>query len=282
MLCPRCQQPSDPGAAYCGNCGFQLVSGETPSQNPPAASQADINTLPPTRNSSGKAITSFVLAVVSIPACLVPVLGLILSVLAFVFGTLSVHSVRRRFALAGMTIAVVATLGSLYLWVHTAEELVRQHDVTHPPDSAAPLAGLQTIVTPCYTTKIPATMTVTHSTGSCTFLGSAAGGLEQEEVKVMQVPGLTLANLATAAKSDSVNVVHATPGGVITKQQSATFAHSQAYEIEIKSSDGSAGKLSYVYDATAQGNLVIVLHTHSNSNGKDYDLKQIESHWSWL
>ncbi|HWT55517.1 MAG TPA: DUF4190 domain-containing protein [Candidatus Microsaccharimonas sp.] len=228
-----------------------------------------------------KAIASLVLAVLGIPACLIPIVGLVFGVLALVFGTLSFRSSRKKFAVVGIALGVVVVLGSLYLWMRNAQELVNggsTNQITH--QSARVSGSLQTIHTPCYTTKIPAAMKVTRSAGSCTFLGTTTGSAEQEEVKVIQVPGLTLANLATAARADVSNVVGTIPGGSITKQQSATFAHSQAYEISIKSTDGSAGTMSYVYDATSQGNLVIVLHTQAS--GTDYGLNLIESHWSWL
>ncbi|MGH7240834.1 MAG: hypothetical protein ACREGB_00890 [Candidatus Saccharimonadales bacterium] len=282
MQCPKCQQSTDPGAAYCGNCGYKL----DPAQPLPAlagtGSDGPAGYPVYVRHDHGnKAIASLVLAVLGIPACLIPVVGLVFGVLALVFGTLSFRSSRKKFAVVGIVLGAVVVLGSLYLWMRNAQVLVNGHNTNQSTHvSAVDESSLQTVSTPCYETKIPIAMKVTHSANSCTFLGTTTGGAEQEEVKVLQVPGLTLANLTTAARADVTNVVGSIPGGSIAKQQSATFAHSQAYEVDITSTDGSTGTISYVYDATAQGNLVIVLHTQAS--GANYDLSTIESHWSWL
>jgi outer membrane lipoprotein SlyB len=219
--------------------------------------------------------------VLGLPACLVPIVGIVFGILAIVFGTLSIHSKRKIFAIIGISLAVLVLLASLFLWVMNAQELASEHS-SGKTLSTANSGKLQVISTPCYTTKIPAEMHVTHTAGSCTFLGATSGSSEQEEVKVIQVPGLSQATLATAAKADAANVVGAIPGGSIGNQGSATFAGSHAYQIEIKSTDGSAGLISYVYDTTAQGNLVIVLHTQAHASTSNYDLSLIESNWAWL
>ena len=346
MLCPRCQRTVDPGAAFCGNCGFQLMQPQTqplvapetrqpvtqeytpppeavtpqvapvplPPPQPfqpiqpiqtavppvptpqPEVPQAPFQptypgglpplqpspnyAAPPVHDHSGKAIASFVLGVLGLPASLIPIVGIVFGVLAIVFGTLSIHSAKRVFAIVGMSFAVLVLLASTFFWVHTAQELVKQHKNGFPTSSDN--GSLQSVTTPCYSTKVPAAMKITQTSGSCTFLASNAGTGEQEEVKVMQVPQLTLANLPTAAKADAANVVGSIPGGSIAGQHASTFVESQAYEVRIKSTDGSAGTISYVYNTTAQGNLVIVLHTQARASDNNYDLSSIEANWAWL
>jgi hypothetical protein len=292
MECPNCQQTVDPGAAFCGACGFKLDASEAPQQAiPEVTAEPESNQTGPIApagypvyvhpDHSGKAITSLVLGVLAIPGCLIPIVGLTFGVVAFIFGTLSYRSVRRKLAIIGMVLAVVAILGSLFLWVRNSQELVRQHNSGETVGATSNDSQLRAMKTPCYNTKLPGDMTITQSSGSCTFLATRNHGTEQEEVKVIQVPSLSMANLQTAAQADAKNVVGAVPGGSITKQGSATFAGSQAYEIEIASTDGSAGTISYIYDSTAQGNLVIVLRTQAYK-GASHDLGDIESNWAWL
>lgn len=312
MLCSRCQHPLDEGAAFCGNCGLritpepsqipqavappvspvgsavnqpaQVLSPLAPPQLDAAVASQPLNsyTNPPVPDHSGKAITSFVLAVLGLPACLVPIVGIVFGVLAIVFGTLSIRSARKIFAIIGMSLAVVVLLASLFLWVRNAQELSKEHQTGTSFGTSSANGKLQSITSPCYTTKIPAGMKVTQTAGSCTFLGVNSASGEQEEVKVLQIPALTASNLSTAAKADAANVIGAIPGGSIGKEGTATFASSKAYQIEIKSTDGSAGTISYVYDTTVQGNLVIVLHTQARASGDNYGLSSIESNWSWL
>lgn len=297
MQCPQCQQTVEPGASFCANCGFKLASSTAvpiaaaaPAPVPPVPGQnfqpayAVVPDYPALAASdhSGKAIASFVLGVLGLPACVIPILGIVFGVLAIIFGTLAVHSARKVFAIIGMSLATIVLLASIFLWVHNTQEYLAKNSTADSLPHSASAGDLQSIDTPCYNTKVPKEMRITHTGESCTFLGVTKGGIEQEEVKVLQVPGLTEANLSSAAKADAANVIGSIPGGSIGDQRSATFAGSQAYQIEILSTDGSAGTISYVYNTTAQGNLVIVLHTQAHAVPGNYDLKLIESNWSWL
>jgi hypothetical protein len=170
----------------------------------------------------------------------------------------------------------------LFLWVRNTQEIMNRQRDGGSLSSAVESGPQQAITTPCYTTKVPASLKITMSEDSCTFLAADSRTGEQQEVKVIQVPGLSTANLQTAATADAKNVVGAIPGGSITRQASATFSGSQAYEVEIQATDGSAGTISYVYDQTVQGNLVIVLHTQAKADGDNYDLSSIEADWAWL
>jgi hypothetical protein len=269
---------------------FQAAPPPAPIVTPPAYQQplqAASPMMPPqlpvaTADHSGKAVASLVLGVLGLPATLIPVAGLVFGILAIIFGTLSIHSKRKMFAIIGMSLAVVVLLISIFFWVRNTQHFLQNHKNGGSVVSSNDNRQLQAITTPCYTTKVPAELKITMTEGSCTFLASNAQNGEQEEVKILQVPGLTLANLASAAKADAANVVNSIPGGSIAGQRSATFAESQAYEIEIRATDGSAGLISYVYDTTAQGNLAIILHTQARASGTNYDLSSIEANWSWL
>ncbi len=343
MQCPQCQQTVDPGAMFCGNCGFQLAaaannpgqtSGTPLSLSPAAPQPAQLSGQPapsvaplpeitpvdpgqvappapqpvfqqpalpanpvqqlvgppspsygglqtPTDH-SGKAIASFVLSILGLPGSLIPIVGIIFAILAIVFGTMSLHSARKVFAKIGIGIGIFVLLVSVFFWVNYTQDILKEKQNGTSGTSSSDSRLQQAVTTPCYTTKVPAAMKITQTEGSCTFLAVSANSGEQQQVKVLQVPELTAANLATAATADAQNVVGAIPGGSITKQSAATFAGSPAYEIEVKATDGSAGTISYVYDTTTQGNLVIVLHTQAKAATNNYDLSAIESNWAWL
>lgn len=320
MLCARCQRTVDPGAIFCGNCGLRLQvadsteastleSSDTRSyqtsanpgvtaltkptmddshQSTPGASDTAMTSntqtdaWQPPLDHSGKAIASFILGVLGLPATLIPIVGIVFGVLAIVFGTLSIRSSRKVFAIIGMSLAVIVLLVSIFLWVRNTQELVSQRRSGTAVGTSEVNRKLQAVATPCFTTKIPADLAITRTDDSCTFLATNAQTGEQEQVKVLQVPQLTLASLATAAKGDADNVVSTIPGGSIVGQRTTTFSGSQAYEFVIKATDGSAGTISYVYNTSAQGNLVIVLHTQARANEDNFGLTLIESNWSWL
>lgn len=238
--------------------------------------------LPAQSDHSGKAIASFVLSILGLPATLIPIVGVIFAILAIVFGSISLHSTRKVFAKIGIGIGIFVLLVSVFFWVKATQMLLEEKRTGTAGTSSLDSKELQTISTPCYTTKVPAYLKLTKAEGSCTFQAINSEIGEQLQVKVLQIPELTAANLSTAATADAQNVVGVIPGGSIAKQAAATFAGSQAYNVELVATDGSAGTISYVYDSTPQGNLVIILHTQAKASGNNYDLSSIESEWSWL
>ncbi|MBC7581258.1 hypothetical protein H7097_00120, partial [Aeromicrobium sp.] len=313
MQCPRCQKPINPGAVFCGNCGFALAISPTPQginqtlnpyigsqplttpsvyYQPPSTQYAQsdlVNEVQPQTNSdtlsppstaepvppnvqpiaplpqalplaayqqpyqvaaglppqpvvpgygplpaiqdhSGKAIASFVLGILALPGSLLPIVGITFAVLAIVFGSLSVHSVRKALAIIGMIMAGIALMTSIFFWVNSAQNLAEKRK-NGVPIATISSAATESLSTPCYSLKIPKGMKITQTAGNCTFLASDANRGEQIQVKVLQVPQLTLANLSTAAKADAVNVVGAIPGGSIVSQKASTFAESPAFDV---------------------------------------------------
>lgn len=276
MLCPNCNQEVHHGAAFCGNCGFKLAGAhlKQAAQAPPTtqakASQRNDN--------SGKAIAAFILGVLGLAGWIIPIIGVVLGILAIVLGSMSLKSRHRILAIIGMVLAVLVIAVSLFFWIRAAQHVIKNNDsdLTGLTTNSV-TSTLQPVSTPCYTAKIPASMTITQTPGSCTFSASSNG--ESYEVKVLQVAQLTPANLAQAAETDANNVVNSTPGGSMSSQGSITFSGSLAYYATVISTDGSAGTIDYIYKDTGQGNLVIILHT--SRSGKNYDLNSIENSWVW-
>jgi len=316
MTCPNCQKEVKSGAAYCGNCGYQLIAAQpvqqavtgqpvptiapTPSlQTVPGAQQsvsqpafagaagngyamtsANSAGVPADNHNNGKAIAAFVCGILGCIAWLIPLIGVILGVLALIFGTIAAKSPRRVYAIIGIVLAVPVLALSIYFWVRAAQQVIKNRSnpvsgLTTPATSGS----TQTVTTPCYVAKIPAPLKLTQTTGSCTFQALDQAGGEEYEVKVLQLSQLTADNLSQVAQQDSSNVINATPGGSISSQQGGTFAGKQAYTINLAATDGSAGTIDYVYNSTTQGNLVIVLHV--KQDGKNSDLSSIEQSWSW-
>jgi uncharacterized membrane protein len=347
MNCPNCHQPVNPGAMFCGNCGYKINANQTvqtaisqpviiPSVQPPAITpqgEQPINTQPvpsglstpqsnyvaqpaatvqqptiqpadvgtggvimgsaavsPTLSNekaddssvhnNSKAIAAFVLGVLGCVGWLIPLVGVILGILALVFGTIALKSQRRVFAIIGMVLAVLVLAMSIFFWVRNAENVLKS--------KSSPLSGLtdkstssalQTITSPCYTTKIPASLTVTQTSDSCTFKALNNKSGETYEVKVLQIAQLSIANLPQAAQTDAENVVNSIPGGSISSQQSSTFSGSPAYAFVLIAKDGSSGALDYVYNTTIQGNLIIIFH--AQNSGKGISLSTIENNWVW-
>lgn len=245
--------------------------------NSPMAYSGTINT-PAATSHNGKAVAAFICGILGCVGWLVPIAGLILGLSAIILGTMALHSQRRVLAIIGMVLAVPVLALSIYVWVRNVEYIQNGHSATAgltTPSSSS--SSTQTISSPCYSTEVPAYLKLIQTSGSCTF--EAANQTELYEVKVLNVPALNQYNLPQLAQEDMKNVVNSNPGSSIDNEQSATFADSPAYSIEVSAADNSKSTADYILHETSQGNLVLVIHR--TLNGKNYDLNSIESNWDW-
>lgn len=283
MQCPQCQQQATVDAAYCGNCGAPLTVGSAEQAGLVGITSVEMpaEAVAPSRfiDHSGKAIAACVIGLLGLAAWLVPIAGLVFGLLAMIFGTIAFHSRRRVFARTGIALSVVVLGASLFMWVHSAQQLSK----ASPTASNSSADGsLQTVVTPCYSTRLPRDMTLVGTNGSCTFTGTNSATGEQQAVKVLNVPGLSQATLPNVAQADSANIIKSVAGAQISDQQATEFAGTGAYQINVKAGDGSGGMVDYIYNPTTQGNLVIVTHSQIHMSGDNFDLSLMESNWTWL
>src|SRR4051812_45424246 len=99
MNCPRCNEPTETGAAYCGNCGQALQTIQSATQTP-RASQAATSAAAPTMPNYAlstpaqhvgetKALLSLILGIIGIPASFIPGVGFLAGITGLILGTLS-------------------------------------------------------------------------------------------------------------------------------------------------------------------------------------------------
>lgn len=280
MQCPQCQQITPDDAAFCGNCGAPLTVGSAEQaglQDVTAVAVAAESFTDRVHDHSGKAIGGFVIALFGLAAWLVPVAGLAIGLLGLVLGTVAFHSRRRVFARSGIALSVIVLAASLFMWVHSAQRLGA---IAQAQGSDSASGALQSVVTPCYSTKVSVRMQLSGEKASCTFTGTDPLSGEQQSVKVLNVPGLTAANLADAAEPDVRSVVNSVANGRLQAERSTLFAGSVAYMALISTSNGSGGVIEYVYYPTSAGNLIILTHSLVHPQGND-TLGSLETNWSW-
>jgi hypothetical protein len=286
MQCPQCQQLASVDAAYCGNCGAPLTVGSaeqiglsgTAAIVMPAEAVSTTGIL----DHSGKAIAACVIGALGLVAWLVPIAGLLFGLAAMISGTIAFHSRRRVFARTGIALSVLVLGASLFMWVHSAQQLSKANPATASSTNSSADGSLQVVVTPCYSTRLPRNMSLVGKNGSCTFMGTDTTTGEQQGVKVLNVVGLSQATLADVARGDAANIVQSIAGGKLNDERSTLFAGSTAYQASVMGGDGSGGMVDYIYNPTLQGNLVIVTHSQVHMSGGSSDLSLIESNWKWL
>ncbi|HUA13209.1 MAG TPA: hypothetical protein VL989_01785 [Candidatus Sulfotelmatobacter sp.] len=279
MNCPNCHQPIDHGAFFCGNCGYNLSTGNAVLENqaPPQANFQRQTDLGRSHKDSGAAVASFTFGVIGLVVWLVPIAGLIIGVIALVFGIIGKSSRKKVLAFGGMSLAIIAIALSVVSWVITANNIYKNKSVS--PLTYSYLDSAQTVSTACYTTKIPGGLKVTRTTGSCTFLAVNQATNELYGVKVIESPSLTDSEFDGAAQMDAKNASNSTAGSSIAKEGVSTFVGSPSYSVTFSGPNSIHSDATYVYRDTAQGNVLFVYHT-TQGNG-NFDLSYLEDNWQW-
>ncbi len=122
MNCVKCGQELDAGASFCGNCGAPVVN--TATRGTSEVSQNEPSTAP-IPEGGGKAIASLVLGILGIVAWIYPPVGLIIGILSIVFGTMTVKSNKKAFAIAGIVLGSITIIISLLLGGYVISESIK-------------------------------------------------------------------------------------------------------------------------------------------------------------
>lgn len=77
------------------------------------------------RPGGGKAIASFVLGIIGLIGWLIPIVGVILGILALVFGTMTTKSSHRNLAIAGIVLGSITVLMSLGAFVYNVQQVAK-------------------------------------------------------------------------------------------------------------------------------------------------------------
>lgn len=114
MNCPNCNHGVSVGAEFCGNCGQPVAQQQTtPVQAPVTPTQT---ATPVDKSGSGKAVASLVLGILGFVGALIPIVGLIMGISAFVLGITSKNSSKKSMATAGLILGIIVILLSLVFW----------------------------------------------------------------------------------------------------------------------------------------------------------------------
>lgn len=120
MFCPKCGTKNEDGAAFCGSCGSALGTQAAPAQNPAPVSASieshesanggqvtTVNIQAPAAAKNGLGTAGFVLALLGIFLCWVPVLGWILWILGALLSIIGVFKKPKGLAIAGVIISFI-------------------------------------------------------------------------------------------------------------------------------------------------------------------------------
>ena len=312
MNCQNCHEPLEPGAAFCGNCGYPVQPAATGVMNNVAVPQAGqpqptVGSTPQTPGSGGTSAsqppsyaiatanhhageTPAVLAVIAgvigiAGSFLIPIIGLVFGVLGLCMGTVSRRMAHRRLGLAGLILsclAIVAGLGALaYNYQHNKD--TTPNGKTGLSNSSSKV--LSHLTTPCYSFNLVDQYNISNTSGSCD--ASAYNGTTFENSTIVYKIVATNAGtvdpgtFAQLAKAGIEKDIHDNlPTFKIDNEGSSSFAGSIAYSAHASDqSQGTAIIETLVLHPTSKGDNVFDL-VHA-INGTSVDLQTLEAQWQW-
>lgn len=306
MNCPKCNQPVEATAAFCGNCGQALLVAAVPPVRPTAVMPpASAQPLPiaapavaavpayalaqPARHiNENKAWLSLVFGLVGIAGALfLALLGLVLGIAGLVLGTMSHSGTRRGISTAGLVVSSLAILGSLGVWVYAIDHDSALHktpaSVTH--GITAPAVSSSSLTTPCYSVGFVDKLNISHSNNSCD--SSAFNGPTIDSSSNAYKVYADQSTTATAVNFNSLvkpaiekDVKDNLPGFSINSEQASQFAGSPAYVVNAsnKSSGVAIVEAAVLHQVGNGDNVFILVHA---INGPKADLSTIEAQWQW-
>jgi len=311
MNCPRCSQPIETGAAFCGNCGqslqaapptsrspiSQVINNQAASAGPPpnfgiSAAQAGHIAVPAyalaTKSQHRGEMTSLWSIICGVfglgGALLIPVVALAFGITGVVLGTLTRHTPYRRMSTIGLILSSLAILGGLAGWAYNiSQDPAMKEKTSHtPPTSSSIVADVST---PCYSMGFATKLTVKNDPDSCdlqAFDGTSYNDSEHiYKIYANNIKGLDESNLDASAKvALEKDIEKNLPGFEITSQGSTSFAGSPAYFARASNSTTGVGVIeAAVFHQTSNGyNSFLLLH---GSYEKDINLDELEAQWQW-
>lgn len=319
MNCQNCHELIEPGATFCGNCGYPVPASvpapaPTPQPVPPNPAQpgpvlpyqqAAIPPSQPPVMPTAPAVPNYALAtpnqhagetsallavifgVIGIAGSgfLLPIIGLVFGIAGLCMGTVSRRKAQRRLAVIGLIIASLAVVAGLaaLVWNLEHDKSSSQNAKTGQNNTSSKV--LAKLVTPCYSFNLIDTYNVSNTAGSCsaTIFNGSTFADSTDVYKIVATNGGTSdpgTFTMVAKQAIDSDVQQNLPGFTITSQGPSSFAGSLAYTVyAANKSQGTAVVETGVLHKTTGGNNVFDM-LHA-VNGSNTNLQALEAQWQW-
>ncbi len=286
MNCQNCHEIIEPGANFCGNCGYPI---KNPATSPPQT-QSGVPTYavgtPAQHVGETQGILSVIFGTIGVVGgAVVPFIGIIFGASALALSTISRRKARRRVALIGFAmacLAIVAGFGSLAWNLEKNNKAGKTMQIGRSSTSAKTESQLST---KCYSFNLVDTYNVSNSTGSCdvtAYNGKSFGASTDIYKVVADSLGTSDPSVFTALAKQTIekDIQDNFNGFTITKEGATSFAGSLAYSVAFDnpSIDNAAIETAVLHQTPGGDNAFIILH---GVNGTSANLQTIEAQWQW-
>lgn len=294
MICPRCREPLDEGAVYCGNCG-QKVADNNPS---PQVLQPQIihpnQPVPPTtvapqpaavpayalavaaNSGEKKSIIALIIGVIGIPASFIPLAGMALGIGGLVLGTTARVKYKHTLNLLAIIFSSFAIVVSLALWVWSIDHNQKAKVASFDSSNSQP-GGFVSVSTPCFKVQINSGLT-NYKPKGCNF--NSASSTEEYAVVAITNSKINQTNI-TKAGEIALQAGATSTAGKISGGHLGTFAGSMAYIANYASTKiATRGLFAFVLHKTTDGENIFIIG-RAVIKGNVTSFGSLESSWQW-
>ena len=303
MNCPRCNQPIENGASFCGNCGQALTQIGQVMQNQQQSqpqSNVPLPSHPAMAAPTGQAVPNYAIATPAqsrgemkavlsvlfgtvgiIGGIIMPVIGFVFCFAGFVLATLAWNTQRRSLSIAGLILSLLALTASVGMTAYVWQQKENRSSV----GSSATANGTMSVSTPCYSAGFGSQLNVDNSENSCDMAAfnreTFATSTEGYKVYSQSSQVINESNVAEYGKTAIEKDLQASmPGSQTEYSKSIRFAGSPGYAVKIKAANDNISLIeAVVFHKTNGGkNVFIIVHADTAVSA---DLDKLERDWQW-
>jgi hypothetical protein len=287
MNCPNCNEPVEPGAVFCGNCGQKLSD-----QDVNLKLNADIipeysepNLVEQTRRTEES--MSLVFGVVGVVGSLfVPLAGIVIGLTGVVMASLTVRRGKDLVNIFGAVISIIAILTGIGAWIHASS--VQKASISKVNNSAAvtnssDAVSTNYVQTPCYKMNFTSKLNIQNVPGNCNMnaFNGATFVLSTEAYKVYATKTNYTSDgfVAMAKQAIDKDVKLSLATFTVSHEESGVFAASPAYFVTVSNGQGvSIIEAVALHPTTSGENFFVFVHAVL---GDQADLHDLQLGWQW-
>lgn len=284
MECPKCHEPTDDGAAFCGNCGQPLR--EEPGLVNVGNKSKPAYTVDKAYKHLGetRAIIAVCFGVFGIASVyILPLLSLILGGLGLGAGFFNRRSAHKKLALMGAVLSLTAVIVGIIDWKPFYDhrrnlQLKNTHTISNNTELSA------TVETPCYNLGLQKVWHLAQDPGSCDielFDGQTpAQSKNIYKIYANQQNGITKFNFADISqKAILKDLKQNLPQYTVQSASEVQFAGAQTYRVSAENSDKTIriAESTTLHKTSAGYNLFVLVHLTTGTP----DLSELEAQWTW-
>lgn len=273
MDCPNCQEPVEPAAKFCGNCGQPLKWSRSSVAIAREAALAN-----PARLGENQAVLSVLLGAAGLAgAAFMAVFGLGLGLAGLVLGSLSLSKAKHKLNVAGVILSALAVVAGLAVWTYAVN-----HDKTVQASMAASRTA-DNLSTACYSLGFANKLNVSQAGCDMRAYNGPDLGNSTEAYKVYanQTSLQDAASFTRQAKQALEKDVKTSLAGYsIVSEGVGAFAGSPDYQVVAtdKIHGVSVAEAAVYHPVKTGDNVFILVHAMA---GQSANFTTLEAEWQW-